>query len=126
MECVLEDVLRVLEDVYEENRWRTQVKMVVLGIWSLFRFVEYDDESLSNIVLQPVISDEPLEGDDKCRVVKFDRTPIMSTYLLAMIVGEYDYVEGRDSDGVLVRVYTPVGKKEQGQFALNVRLLTVV
>lgn len=71
-------------------------------------------------VLQPVISDEPLEGDEKHRVVKFDRTPIMSTYLLAMIVGEYDFVEGRDADGVLVRVYTPVGKKEQGEFALNV------
>jgi len=37
-----------------------------------------------------------------------------------MIVGEYDFVEAEDSDGVLVRVYTPVGKKEQGQFALNV------
>ena len=70
-----------------------------------------------------MVSDEPLEGDDKHRVVKFDRTPVMSTYLLAMIVGEYDYVEDRDSDGVLVRVYTPVGKKEQGQFALNVRTL---
>ena len=74
-------------------------------------------------LLQPVISDELLEGDEKHRVVKFDRTPIMSTYLLAFIIGEYDYVEARDADGVLVRVYTPVGKKEQGEFALNVSLL---
>ena len=44
----------------------------------------------------------------------------MSTYLLAFVVGEYDYVEARDADGVLIRVYTPVGKKEQGQFALDV------
>lgn len=73
-----------------------------------------------------MISDEPAEGDDKHRVVKFDRTPVMSTYLLAMIVGEYDYVEDRDSDGVLVRVYTPVGKKEQGQFALDVSLLAII
>ena len=50
----------------------------------------------------------------------FARTPIMSTYLLAFIVGEFDYVEQRDANGVLVRVYTPVGKKEQGQFALDV------
>ena len=42
-----------------------------------------------------------------------------------MIVGEYDYVEARDSDGVLVRVYTPVGKKEQGEFALNVSVYFV-
>jgi len=76
-----------------------------------------------SVLLQPVISDEPLEGDNQHRVVKFDRTPIMPTYLLAMIVGEYDFVEARDSDGVLVRVYTPVGKKEQGQFALNVSII---
>ena len=45
----------------------------------------------------------------------FNRTPIMSTYLLAFIVGEYDYIEGHDADGIRIRVYTPVGKKEQGR-----------
>ena len=44
----------------------------------------------------------------------------MSTYLLAFVVGEFDYVEAKDEDGVLVRVYTPSGKKEQGRFALDV------
>ena len=66
-----------------------------------------------------------MEGDTNLKVVKYDRTPIMSTYLMAFIVGEYDYVEGKDSDGVLVRVYTPVGKKEQGQFALEVILRSI-
>ena len=60
-----------------------------------------------------------MEGNLKC--VTFARTPIMSTYLLAFIVGEFDYVEQRDANGVLVRVYTPVGKREQGRFALDVR-----
>ena len=46
----------------------------------------------------------------------------MSSYLLAFIVGEFDYVEKKDSNGVLVRVYTPLGKAEQGAFALDVRL----
>ena len=55
--------------------------------------------------------------------IRFSRTPIMSTYLLAFVVGEYDYVEDKTSNGVLVRVYTPVGKKEQGRFALEVRQL---
>lgn len=59
-----------------------------------------------------------LPGDLKS--VVFNRTPIMSTYLLAFVVGEYDFVEEKDSNGVLVRVYTPVGKKEQGRFALQV------
>ena len=44
----------------------------------------------------------------------------MSVYLLAFIVGEFDFVEEKDSNGVLVRVYTPVGKAEQGRFALDV------
>ena len=44
----------------------------------------------------------------------------MSTYLVAFIVGEYDYVEDIDRNGVIVRCYTPLGKKEQGRFALEV------
>ncbi len=44
----------------------------------------------------------------------------MSTYLVAYVVGEYDYVETKDSNGVDMRVYTPVGKKEHGHFALDI------
>lgn len=66
----------------------------------------------------PVVKEEKLENDLK--LLKFDRSPIMSTYLVAVVVGEYDYVEDKSTDGVLVRVYTPVGKKEQGLFALEV------
>lgn len=58
--------------------------------------------------------------DNNMKRVVFNRTPVMSTYLLAFIVGEYDYIEERDSNGVLVRVFTPVGKKEEGRFALQV------
>ncbi len=49
----------------------------------------------------------------------------MSTYLLAFVVGEYDYVEAKDEDGVLHRVYTPKGKAEQGKFALDVSIKTL-
>lgn len=58
--------------------------------------------------------------DNGLKSVQFERSPNMSTYLLAMVVGEYDFVETKDSDGVVVRVYTPLGKKEQGTFALSV------
>ncbi|XP_072390827.1 puromycin-sensitive aminopeptidase [Diabrotica undecimpunctata] len=70
--------------------------------------------ALSNM---PVKNSQP-EGD----LIKYDfeKTPIMSTYLVAAVIGEYDYVEDKSSDGVLVRVYTPKGKKEQGLFALEV------
>ena len=59
--------------------------------------------------------------DGNLKRVTFARTPIMSTYLLAFIVGEFDFVEQKDANGVLVRIYTPVGRKEQGLFALDVR-----
>lgn len=44
----------------------------------------------------------------------------MSTYLVAYVIGAYDYVETRDSNNVLIRVYTPVGEKERGLFSLHV------
>lgn len=77
--------------------------------------VPKDRVALSNM---PIIVDKELS--DGYRHVQFDTTPIMSTYLVAVVVGEYDFVEAKSSDGVLVRVYTPVGKKEQGEFALEV------
>lgn len=67
-----------------------------------------------------MLSEFPHEADPNLRVVKFDRTPIMSTYLVAFVVGQFDYVEEISADGVLVRVYTPIGKKELGRFGLHV------
>jgi len=84
--------------------------------------VPKDRVALSNM---PVTGEKDYEGNAALRTIQFQRTPIMSTYLLAMVVGEYDYVEGKDSNGVLVRVYTPVGKKEQGTFALEVAIKTI-
>jgi len=86
--------------------------------------VPKDRVALSNM---PIKKEEDLPVDDcGCwKVISYERTPVMSTYLLAFVIGEFDYVEGKDSDGVLVRVYTPVGKKEQGDFALDVAVKTL-
>ncbi|XP_078311638.1 puromycin-sensitive aminopeptidase-like [Crassostrea virginica] len=78
--------------------------------------------ALSNM---PVKTESDLPEDGAWKVVSYDRTPIMSTYLLAFVVGEYDFVETKDTDGVVVRVYTPLGKKEQGEFALEVAAKTL-
>ncbi|XP_055910052.1 puromycin-sensitive aminopeptidase [Eupeodes corollae] len=77
--------------------------------------VPEDRVALSNM---PVVKEESI--GDNLRRIRFDRTPIMSTYLVAVVVGEYDYVEGKSEDGIIVRVFTPVGRKEQGLFALEV------
>ena len=57
--------------------------------------------------------------------VSFPTTPIMSTYLLAFIVGEMESIEARSANGTLNRVWATVGQSELGQFALetSVRLL---
>lgn len=75
--------------------------------------------------MQPVISETDDPSDGNLKVMKYGKSPIMSTYLLAFCVGEYDFVEDTDANGVKIRVYTPVGKKEQGQFALDVSSLVV-
>lgn len=64
-------------------------------------------------------------GEDGRKTVRFAETPVMSTYLLAFIVGEFDCVETRTREGVAVRVHTPAGKGEQGRFALDVASRTL-
>ncbi|XP_078355734.1 puromycin-sensitive aminopeptidase-like, partial [Oculina patagonica] len=79
--------------------------------------VPKDRVALSNMNLT---EEKDYTDDTSLKVVKFARTPIMSTYLVAFVVGEFDYVEGKDSDGVTIRVYTAKGKAIQGKFALEV------
>lgn len=52
--------------------------------------------------------------------MQFAPTPVMSTYLVAFIVGEFDYVASQTKDGTVVRVFTPLGKNETGTFSLDV------
>ncbi len=65
--------------------------------------------------------DETKDEEDPIayRVCHFDKSPIMSTYLVAIIVGEFEACETKSKEGILVRVWTPVGKTEQGQFSLE-------
>ena len=57
------------------------------------------------------ISNTPIKSISDTRIV-FEVTPKMSTYLLCLIVGKFDYVEvpmQRIGGGVEVRGYCPVG-----------------
>ncbi len=51
--------------------------------------------------------------------VMFARTPVMSTYLLAFVVGDLAHIEQEAATGARVGVWTTRGKEEQGQFALE-------
>ncbi|KAG0265873.1 Aminopeptidase 2 mitochondrial [Actinomortierella ambigua] len=64
-----------------------------------------------------VTSSQPLKE------VKFATTPVMSTYLVAFIVGKFEYIETTTKNlptPVTCRVYVVPGKKEEARFALSV------
>jgi aminopeptidase N len=63
------------------------------------------------------VSDTPGPGADQ-HTVAFATTPKMSTYLVDVLVGEFECLEG-GADGIPIRVCTPPGKKEMGNFALE-------
>jgi aminopeptidase N/puromycin-sensitive aminopeptidase len=63
-----------------------------------------------------VSSDTPGPGDR--HTVRFATTPKMSSYLAALVVGNFEYIEG-EADGIPIRVYGTPGKKEMGKFALE-------
>ncbi|GFY96739.1 aminopeptidase M1 [Actinidia rufa] len=75
--------------------------------------------ALSNM---PVV-EEKLNGNIK--TVHYQESPIMSTYLVAVVIGLFDYVEDFTSDGIKVRVYCQVSKANQGKFALDVAVKTL-
>ncbi len=70
------------------------------------------------------IASETEEGAG-IKTVCFEESPVMSTYLLAFIVGDLKAVERRAESGTLIRVWATSGKEEQGRYALDtsVRLL---
>jgi puromycin-sensitive aminopeptidase len=58
--------------------------------------------------------------------VRFAETPVMSTYLLAFVIGDLTHIEKEAASGTRVGVWTTRGKEEQGRFALDtsVKLLS--
>lgn len=46
---------------------------------------------------------------------------LIRKYKCLQTAGEFDFVEDRDEEGVIHRVYTPLGKKNDGLYALSVQ-----
>lgn len=53
------------------------------------------------------------------KTVSFSPTPKMSPYVLAFIVGEFEYIEKKTASDVTVRVFVTPGKKSQAEFVLD-------
>ncbi|KAK6005847.1 hypothetical protein QM012_007489 [Aureobasidium pullulans] len=77
---------------------------------------------LSNMPEMPACD---LRADDRgLKVIRLQRTPLMSTYLLAWAIGDFEYVEAhtdREYAGkkLPVRVYAPRGLSQYGLFGVN-------
>ena len=72
----------------------------------------------------PVVEESEAGGGFK--TLRFAETPVMSTYLLAFVVGDLVAIEAQANDTTRVAIWTTPGKEEQGRFALDtsVRLLS--
>ena len=65
----------------------------------------------------PILEQAGLDAGFKS--IMFGRTPIMSTYLMAFVVGDLTYIEQEAVNNTTVGVWTTRGKEEQGRFALE-------
>src|ERR1700756_2822160 len=74
------------------------------------------DKGMVAISNQKIVSDNPGPGNK--HTVTFATTAKMSSYLAALVVGNFEYIEG-EADGIPIRVYSTPGKKEMGKFALE-------
>lgn len=74
------------------------------------------DEHLKGIANTPIIEEKKL-GDGK-KLIRFERTPKMSTYLLFFGVGDFEFIEDA-STRPIVRVATTPGKTQYGNFGLQ-------
>ncbi len=75
--------------------------------------VDQGDTAISN---GRIVSDEP--GPAGKHTIKFSTTPKMSSYLVALTIGDWKCVSG-EQDGVALRICSVPGKEQQGQFALE-------
>jgi len=73
------------------------------------------DNKLSAVSNMPVKSITKL---GKKKLYKFGKTPIMSTYLIYLGVGEFEYLLGKIGK-TQIRVVTTKGNKSKGKFALD-------
>ncbi len=91
--------------------WDEPAQKAVFDVTLIF------DEAYQAVSNTPIVEESsPAPG---LRSVRFGETPIMSTYLLAFVVGDLVSVEADAADGTRVGIWTTRGKENQAGFALD-------
>lgn len=75
------------------------------------------DKDMTVISNGKIISDTAGPGGTK-HTVHFSTTPRMSSYLVAVVVGHFEFIQG-EADGIPIRAWTTPGKKRLAAFALE-------
>ena len=75
------------------------------------------DDSLQAVSNTPIV--EETSAGPGLKSVRFGETPVMSTYLLAFVVGDLVSVEADAANGTRIGVWTTRGKENQAGFALD-------
>ena len=86
-------------------------------VWKISVKSEKDKTVLSNMDIKSVENLE--ENGEDLKITHFNPTPPMPSYLVAFIVGEFDYLEKSTKNNIPIRVFTPPGQKEKGRLALD-------
>ena len=91
--------------------WDEPAQKAVFDVTLIF------DDAYQSVSNTPIVEESsPAPG---LRSVRFGETPIMSTYLLAFVVGDLVSVEADAADGTRVGIWTTRGKENQAGFALD-------
>lgn len=86
------------------------------------------DLTLTSPAGETVIANTPVKKQKtsgKQQTTSFETTPKMSTYLLAFVFGELEYLEAKTKDGVAVRTYATPDNVKHTEFALDVAVKTL-
>ncbi|OUM59579.1 hypothetical protein PIROE2DRAFT_46932, partial [Piromyces sp. E2] len=113
------------ESVYARRSFPCWDEPAIKATFDIKLRAEVDKTTLSNM---PIIKEEKIIINGKeYKDVTFDTTPIMSTYLVAYVIGELDYVEQMsnptapvEAKPIKVRVYTLKGESYQCKYAADV------
>lgn len=65
------------------------------------------------------IADKNVFQKSGLKRIVFERTPIMSTYLVCFVAANLKYIEDQDHNGVPLRLYAVPGKEKHGKFAME-------